>query len=578
MPFVYAFEAKSIQRYITETGRLRDLAGGSLLVDALAAPADARGHSADLVEAVLAQMEHPHLTFVRRAGGAFALVSDDKGELETFRALYTLAVQGFAPQLAFADGIASGETLGAALKAVVASQTASRACIRPSLPEIGPLTALAPRTGRAAVAIVHDERIDLASSARRSAIAFQKSARDRGELAGIEHRMMPPARRVTCVWPNELDAADAMPGAIVMPGLGENSTVGLLHADGNGLGQLLISIRSKLEPVTDTASVANFLMTLSREIAAATERAIHVAVEEVLVHEAIGDPDAIGEDHRLVLAARPIVMGGDDVTMLLRGDLAMPFCRRFLLAFETETAVAMTNTTKTVPKGLQIELPQKLTACAGIAYVNASQPFDRASDLAEQLCASAKQISKSDAGRFKMAEVMSSVSFHRVTTSRFAEYASIRDGELRVVSDRGSEHDLYMTMGAYRLSDVGPADQFMKPLDSLIKLASLLGEDRFPDGPLRQYLGVLSDQPLDAGDTYKRWRKVMQSRGHKSEGGMLTQFDVALAELGVVTPETAPIVANDPQRPSSGQRTPLLDAYSLKMAARRLNKNLDAAS
>lgn len=72
---------------------------------------------------------------------------------------------------------------------------------------------------------------------------------------------------------------------------------------------------------------------------------------------------------------RPIVMDGDDFTFVCTADLAIPLAAGFLLE---------------LMKG-QKEEAQKITACAGIAFVHSHFPFYEAYCIAEESCSDAKK-------------------------------------------------------------------------------------------------------------------------------------------------------------------------------------------
>jgi hypothetical protein len=111
MPVAYKFEARGIQRFILEGGKLKDLVGGSELVDSLC-----RAAAGDLLDHVLsasgmtARQSPTPESFSRRAGGSFVLHLDDTVGLAEFRALWTLVVAQYAPGLEFTDAIATGKT------------------------------------------------------------------------------------------------------------------------------------------------------------------------------------------------------------------------------------------------------------------------------------------------------------------------------------------------------------------------------------------------------------------------------------------------------------------------------------
>lgn len=84
------FEAKSIQRRLTHSGRLRDVSGASEQVDS---------YTTGLVEAAprsLGLKEGRDLRFSRRRGGVFYALSDDADVPARPAALWTLLVQQYA--------------------------------------------------------------------------------------------------------------------------------------------------------------------------------------------------------------------------------------------------------------------------------------------------------------------------------------------------------------------------------------------------------------------------------------------------------------------------------------------------
>ncbi|MEQ1715777.1 MAG: hypothetical protein ABL907_07300, partial [Hyphomicrobium sp.] len=79
----------------------------------------------------------------------------------------------------------------------------------------------------------------------------------------------------------------------------------------------------------------------------------------------------------------PVVLGGDDLTILCDGGKAVDFTVAFLRAFEMETADH---------KDVIAVAKNGLSACAGIAIVKPHFPFHRAYELAESLIKEAKTV------------------------------------------------------------------------------------------------------------------------------------------------------------------------------------------
>ncbi|MCU0329251.1 MAG: hypothetical protein MUE53_09695 [Chitinophagales bacterium] len=160
---------------------------------------------------------------------------------------------------------------------------------------------------------------------------------------------------------------------------GSNSWIAVIHADGNGLGKILQNYGKEL--------IANKeFKEFSNSIQNATEAACKDAYDTVIKENLkVGDKK---------IPIRPIIIGGDDVTIIIRADLALDFTNQFLKSFEKESKRHFENlTTKQLDKGL--------TACAGICYVKDSYPLHYALKLSEELCKDAKKLVKKDITTWK---------------------------------------------------------------------------------------------------------------------------------------------------------------------------------
>lgn len=177
---------------------------------------------------------------------------------------------------------------------------------------------------------------------------------------------------------------------------GKNDWIAIIHADGNGLGEIVSQIKNE-----------EALNKFSRELNDSTISAARKACCEV--HERMISRRAL---------IRPIVIGGDDLTVICRADVAVPFVKRYLKYFEEET-------------DNKEHICGKLTACAGISFVKASYPFYFGYDLAEALCSIAKKDAKSEEMKnLNNGEIASCLMFHKVQSSFVEDYSVIKQKEL----------------------------------------------------------------------------------------------------------------------------------------------------
>ena len=189
---------------------------------------------------------------------------------------------------------------------------------------------------------------------------------------------------------------------------GENDWIAIIHADGNSLGEVVKALGSE-----DRKKLCEF----SKNLDEATKLAAQEAYKEIK-KEYKGKIDF--KKHPI----RPIVLGGDDLTVICRGDIAIDFVKEYIRLFEEKTRDL---------------LSRKLTACAGIAFIKSSYPFSFGYELAETLCGLAKKDAKSDVikeaksdekKKANEGKVPSCLMFHKVQSSFVEDYDSIKQKEL----------------------------------------------------------------------------------------------------------------------------------------------------
>lgn len=150
--------------------------------------------------------------------------------------------------------------------------------------------------------------------------------------------------------------------------------VAVVHADGNGLGAVF---RQAAERLGGTAELTE----LSNQVQHAADQALRHAATELLGR--VRRVDQAGSRCPLV----PLIVGGDDLTVLVDGRFAVTFVRDYLEQFGKKTS------TELVKKASEREW---LTASAGIAIVTPHFPFSAAYGIADGLCASAKVPTRDD--------------------------------------------------------------------------------------------------------------------------------------------------------------------------------------
>lgn len=150
---------------------------------------------------------------------------------------------------------------------------------------------------------------------------------------------------------------------------GDDSYVAVIHIDGNGMGD---SVRSRLgRKMGSYEEAVSEFRHFSMRITGLFWDVYGAVVENVLEHkEYIKEQEGAG-----LLMLRPLILDGDDLTLICTAELGLPFAAGFL---------------KELMKRRQDELAG-ITACAGIAFVHNHFPFQIAYSIAEKCCSNAKR-------------------------------------------------------------------------------------------------------------------------------------------------------------------------------------------
>jgi hypothetical protein len=338
--YLYRAEVKGIQAWILASDRLKELKGGSALIDELArseGPCDARR----LIDRTGGALQ-------TAAAGNVEAIFEERAQLERFASAWPLIVAQRAPGLQVIQGWAPARAGAYDWDPVFKALGAARNHISPTLPELGPLVERAGRTGAGAVGRDEDGGL-----------------KDRAIVAKLERE----ARKDEC------DPLAPMGVEFIRDAdrLGDGY-LAVVHADGNGLGKLFMTFDANQRAEASTA--------VSTACVAAAKRAVAYLVGLQTDEDEERAPAGEG---KLQLRARPIVVGGDDFTFLVDARFALPFTHHYLVAFAEESKKA-----KLFPNGL--------SACAGVAIVKTGFPFHAAHKLAESLCKAAKKRLRAEPG------------------------------------------------------------------------------------------------------------------------------------------------------------------------------------
>jgi hypothetical protein len=252
---------------------------------------------------------------------------------------------------------------------------------------------------------------------------------------------------------------------------GKNSWIAVIHADGNGIGNIV-------QQVCKNPKDAKAFSKLLNDITEASAKEAYKAIEN--------------DFEESVIPIRPIVLGGDDLTVICRADLAIKFTQKFLEAFENESKKRLEILDK-------YEITKKgLTACTGIAFVKSSYPFHYAIDLAEDLCKRAK-----GAARMIDANLAPScLMFHKVQDTFVDDFKEIVERELTPQAKLSFEYGPYYckVQEKYKDNTIGWLVSEIEKLNGK--------EGNAIKSHLRQWMSLLFDNVDAANQKMKRLRAI----------------------------------------------------------------------
>lgn len=265
----------------------------------------------------------------------------------------------------------------------------------------------------------------------------------------------------------------------------KNDWIAIIHADGNGLGQVVQKIGENPEQ----------FKLFSEKLEKATTNAAITAYNFV-------------EDKyewKEIIPIRPIVLGGDDLTVICRADLALDYTAKFIEEFENQTnkelgEILIKNNVFT--KG---EIKDRLTACAGIAYIKSSYPFYYGYGLAETLCNRAKKDAKDKESIKKGDELpQSCLMFHKVQDSFTENYDKISKRELQ------PQTDISFEFGPYYIKEKANRWKIETLVENADKLKNKDGNA--VKSHLRNWMSLLFDNKEMAAQKLERLKSMTQTQ------------------------------------------------------------------
>lgn len=366
MPDHYVYihaEVFGIQKFIFATGKLKEMIGGSEIIEDFS-----KGfYEKTCDELALKEVEKPSETEgwilpIQRNAGMIKAVVKNKETAKRFLGVLSKELLTQVDGLPFCGCCVEVQWTQKGLsEARLEASNKITAKFNSAPPQLGlsllPMLQTAKLDGLPAVGNEDRENISLLSRAKRSRRYLAKSdERLKDTYEDIVKDVL--TDEVDYQWTNNLEE------------LASNEyKIALIHIDGNDLGKMFSAeIEKQKEASSPEVGISN-MKYLSEVVNAANEKAFGQGLVAALA-KVKTSPERL-----FTIPIRPLVMGGDDVTVVVRADLALAFIDAYVAEFERYTA----------------EKSRRLSVGVGMVVSSKSYPFSKAFCLAEDLLSSAKR-------------------------------------------------------------------------------------------------------------------------------------------------------------------------------------------
>lgn len=443
--YVYGGNFEGIQSYIYGTDKLKEIVGASELLNELC--------SEELFDETTGLRERFgfNLKFrgkfgiVQAAASKLRMVFKEKDDCDLMMTEFPLIVRNAVPGIEFSQAdekqeIENLDTIDPDAKKNLEAKLATEKN-RPSTLYYPNLMIVkrANRTGLPATGKADDEWLDAANIKKRDMADYSQEDNAHKTLTnkvlfGNDSKNINKDYREQSLFPVEI-------GQIA----NRNSFIAVVHADGNGLGNLIIQEMDKTPLKEFSKSLDNCTVNSAKD-----------AFEEVFNKDGNWKVDKASE--KKVYPFRPIILGGDDFTFVCKADDAVEFTKRFIQIFEEKTSGSDCLNRN----------GGRLTVCAGIAFVKEKYPMHFAYDLAESLCDLAKKEAKELKRKNNLDVIPSCFAFRKELGSFAEDFENIKDRNERFI------------FGPYAVSDSAfdkEGNKLLPQTDDLTKVVEVLKDN-----------------------------------------------------------------------------------------------------
>ncbi|MDR0652465.1 MAG: hypothetical protein LBG12_04060 [Synergistaceae bacterium] len=395
MPYLVTLETSGNQPYIFSSNKLRDVVGASELIYRVGttfvqkAVEIATGRYPDLsritekepvIENGVGGSSGPVIELVIATSGKAILLTDSVGTAEKFIKAWSEIVVEEAPGV---DALAVYSNEPIDMNAGLADKGGYMAAFRDAGKKFSILKS------RRASGLSRFQRIPVVAQCEFSGFPAGERSSEGSRVSLVTAAKIDARnscefnKRVQHLFPNERNAVFRSAG---LEDLEELQWTGVIHADGNGLGQVFTNFHELVGRLVKKNENRNATgrdyVTYFRKFSSALDE---------MSRNAFNDTVARVWGKEVESKAVPIVVGGDDLTAVVDGEKAIEFTRLFMEKFCEATEG---NEDVSDILSMRDDGARRLGMCGGVCVTKPHFPFSASYRLAEELMQRAKAVKK----------------------------------------------------------------------------------------------------------------------------------------------------------------------------------------
>ena len=521
------FEAKGIQDWISSSGTLLDLSGGSELLEQLVSDAP-EGYLRRACEAVGLCTSNIEMN----AAGGFSLIAhegDGTSAFDTFLELWPLVMRSVAPNLPYRLGTFQKTPNEATVRSFSGEAIQSHRLD-------GPLLHQSARTGMPAEGQDGKAPFDLLDE---GSLVRRRAAREKQSLL-VDKLLDEGSKKKD---PKDWDFKILRDAASLVSEDGRRN-LAYVHADASGLGAVFTGVRTALQDRTDLPALASsILKAFSDKLDAASQNAVRQALNfcASAYRQETWAPNSPGGEQ---MPVRPVLIGGDDMTFVLPSRYGHAFAGRYMQAFVSATRSFrqeivndlsskddLKEHSNLVSGLVATHIPERIEIGCGVAYVHMHYPAAAATSLAEDLCNWAKTAVK---------RTTSAMMFHRVISSAICSYDDVilnelyRPGQLTTAGPYLLEEAPVPQKSPKGVKDDATLKRYetylrtLPTIEDLDRLTEALADNGLPRGPQKSIIDLTRNTPADAEAAFARLSELENDSGRAAFSAALNNLRRAL--------------------------------------------------